>query len=111
MRMKDKCPAGLWQFGKCAAAFCLSVMIAMGALLAACFAPQNKINENLLESAYGISMNAIPGREPFRRIIGQNCQPVILVLDKKLSKLFIAPQARQELMRRLLRQTAAKGRR
>ena len=44
-------------------------------------------------------------------IIGQNCQPVILVLDKKLSKLFIAPQARQELMRRLLRQTAAKGRR
>ena len=62
-------------------------------------------------SAYGISMNAIPGREPFRRIIGQNCQPVILVLDKKLSKLFIAPQARQELMRRLLRQTAAQGRR
>ena len=36
---------------------------------------------------------------------------LILVLDKKLSKLFIAPQARQELMRRLLRQTAAKGRR
>ena len=36
---------------------------------------------------------------------------VILVLDKKLSKLLIAPQARQELMRRLLRQTAAKGRR
>ena len=35
----------------------------------------------------------------------------ILVLDKKLSKLLIAPQARQELMRRLLRQTAAKGRR
>lgn len=56
MRMKDKCPAGLWQFGKCAAAFCLSVVIAMGALLAACFAPQNKINENLLESAYGISI-------------------------------------------------------
>ena len=27
-------------------------------------------------SAYGISMNAIPGREHFRRIIGQNCQPV-----------------------------------
>ena len=64
-----------------------------------------------IKPAYGISMNAIPGREPFRRIIGQNCQPVILVLDKKLSKLFIAPQARQELMRRLLRQTAAKGRR
>ena len=36
---------------------------------------------------------------------------LILVLDKKLSKLLIAPQARQELMRRLLRQTAAKGRR
>ena len=35
MRMKDKCPAGLWQFGKGAAAFCLSVVIAMGALLAA----------------------------------------------------------------------------
>ena len=64
-----------------------------------------------IKPAYGISMNAIPGREHFRRIIGQNCQPVILVLDKKLSKLFIAPQARQELMRRLLRQTAAKGRR
>ena len=39
------------------------------------------------------------------------CALFILVLDKKLSKLFIAPQARQELMRRLLRQTAAKGRR
>ena len=36
---------------------------------------------------------------------------IILVLDKKLSKLLIAPQVRQELMRRLLRQTAAKGRR
>lgn len=29
-----------------------------------------------IKPAYGISMNAIPGREPFRRIIGQNCQPV-----------------------------------
>ena len=34
---------------------------------------------------------------------------VILVLDKKLSKLFIAPQARQELMRRLLRRLPQKG--
>ena len=29
-----------------------------------------------IKPAYGISMNAIPGREHFRRIIGQNCQPV-----------------------------------
>ena len=33
----------------------------------------------------------------------------MLVLDKK--QLFIAPQAHQELMRRLLRRSAAKGRR
>ena len=35
--------------------------------------------------------------------------PLILVLDKKLSKLLIAPQARQELMRRLLRRLPQKG--
>ena len=56
MRLKDKCPAGLWAFGKCAAAFCLSVVVAMGALLIACFAPQERINENLLESSYGLSI-------------------------------------------------------
>ena len=29
-----------------------------------------------IRPADGISMNAIPGREPFRRIVGQNCRPV-----------------------------------
>ena len=62
----------------------------------------------------------VPPAEPgaFAKAIGKAGRPLasrlsllqlILVLDKKLSKLLIAPQARQELMRRLLRQTAAKG--
>lgn len=54
MGLKEKYSAGLWDFGKCAIAFCLSVVIAMAALLIACFAPQGRINDNLLDSVYGL---------------------------------------------------------
>ena len=54
MKIKEKCSPALWEFGKCAVAFCLSVVIALGALLTACFAPQWRINENVLESTYGL---------------------------------------------------------
>ena len=37
MRLKDKCPVGLLEFGKCAIVFCLSVVVAMGSLLIAAF--------------------------------------------------------------------------
>ena len=52
----------------------------------------------------------VPRYIPAKLLYENLIKAFILVLDKKLSKLFIAPQARQELMRRLLRQTAAKGR-
>lgn len=54
MRLKQTRSGFLGEFGKCAVAFCLSVVIALGALLIACFAPQGRINENLLESSYGL---------------------------------------------------------
>ena len=54
MRLKETRPVFWGEFGKCAVAFCLSVVIALGALLIACFAPQGRINENLLESSYGL---------------------------------------------------------
>ena len=53
----------------------------------------------------------VPRYIPAKLLYENLIKAFILVLDKKLSKLFIAPQARQELMRRHLRQTAAKGRR
>ena len=54
MRLKDKCPVGLREFGKCAIVFCLSVVVAMGSLLIAAFAPQESIRENLLDSVDGL---------------------------------------------------------
>ena len=57
------------------------------------------------------SRRNVPRYIPAKLLYESLIKAFILVLDKKLSKLFIAPQARQELMRRLLRQTAAKGRR
>lgn len=54
MKRKETCPGAVREFGKCAIAFCLSVIVAMGALLIACFAPQGRINDHLLESCYGL---------------------------------------------------------
>ncbi|MDO5546252.1 MAG: hypothetical protein Q4F81_10620 [Eubacteriales bacterium] len=54
MRLKGSCPAALREFGKCAVVFCLSVVVAMGSLLAAAFAPQSRINDNLLDSVDGL---------------------------------------------------------
>ena len=54
MKLKASCPGSLGELGKCTIAFCLSVVIAVGALLIACFAPQGRINDNLLESCYGL---------------------------------------------------------
>ena len=54
MNIKEKCSPAVWEFGKCTVAFCLSVAVALGALLFGCFAPQGRINENLLESTYGL---------------------------------------------------------
>ena len=57
MTVKEKNSAGLREFGKCAIAFCLSVVIAMGVLLAACFASQDRIKGNLLESTDGLRLD------------------------------------------------------
>ena len=54
MNMRKQCPGALWEFGKCAIVFCLSVVVAMGSLLIAAFAPQDKISENLLDSIDGL---------------------------------------------------------
>lgn len=57
MTVKEKSPSGLREFGKCAIAFCLSLVIAMGVLLAACFASQDRIKANLLESTDGLRLD------------------------------------------------------
>ena len=57
MTVKEKSPSGLREFGKCAIAFGLSMVIAMGVLLAACFAPQDRIKANLLESTDGLRLD------------------------------------------------------
>ena len=54
MRLIGKCPAAARELGKYAIVFCLSVVVAMGSLLISAFAPQTRINENLLESSYGL---------------------------------------------------------
>ena len=54
MNMRKQCPGALWEFGKCAIVFCLSVVVAMGSLLIAAFAPQDKISEKLLDSIDGL---------------------------------------------------------
>ena len=54
MNMRKRCPGAVREFGKCAIVFCLSVVVAMGSLLIAAFAPQDKISENLLDSVDGL---------------------------------------------------------
>ena len=57
MTVKEKNIAGWREFGKCAIALCLSVVIAMGVLLAGCFASQDRIKANLLESTDGLRLD------------------------------------------------------
>ena len=54
MKLREKSQAALREFGKCVIVLCLSVVVAMGSLLVAAFAPQSRINDNLLDSAYGL---------------------------------------------------------
>lgn len=54
MQLRKPFPSAVWEFGKCAAVFFLSVILAVGSLTAASFAPQSRINENLITSAYGL---------------------------------------------------------
>lgn len=54
MQLINRCPSAVRELGKCAIVFFLSVILAVGSLAAASFAPQSYINENLITSAYGL---------------------------------------------------------
>lgn len=59
MRYKRECPEGLREFGKCAVALLLSIFLAMASLLISAFAPQQRINDHLLTSAYGLGVEGL----------------------------------------------------
>ena len=59
MNMRKRCPGAVREFGKCAIVFCLSVVVAMGSLLIAAFAPQDKISENSIVIKTEISLALI----------------------------------------------------
>ena len=59
MRYKKEYPEGLREFGKCAVALLLSVFLAMASLLISAFAPQQRINDHLLTSTYGLGVEGL----------------------------------------------------